>query len=793
MSKFKLIITSFALALAVLGCSTNSVSQDATAKSTLVSIKKENGGQKVYLPSGKTLFFGPEYNLSEEEMVSFAMDLEGDSTSTSSDMDALPQEGAASKTALGKVAIEPGETDSRKVYVGNTDTYYSSTNGFRTFAVWVTDNTTEVYVKWYEEIQGGVGNWVFRGSETVKGANVKKSRTVFVDRLENFKVVVKGITETPGKPLSYCHYKVSCSMNAFVGIQSYTSNDFANTNTWFKADASVSWYWGGATTWMVVNDLTKEILLVDGYVSKSTLGASKNIYAGTDELKRVVRFVNIIRQFIAKGYSVEGALITHRHGDHMGDLPYILGGIRTENKKNFLGTGIALQGAGYQGSGFGGNMEIPVYMSNESKENPYYMVSAYDSVWMKPTYVIKTALHGGSIDGKEFAIGAAFNLGGFQITPYSWYHGDIGDGSFGDEISFGPGVRTLAFTIQGKGTNPAKVFYTGGYVEDDANLNYISSEIEAHHIIFADGGSLKTAKSAQTINLLASSPVGYNYIFSNHNDNNSNTYDMDDNREEVEVLFERFILEDVASIKNGIVTWRGNVRNIKLGYFNNRLGDACQTSIALESTSFVPDSSANLRWSFNTLDNAVFPEYYTSNRNAIALHATATTSAPGRNGNAANFTGSDYVAIQNSPSLNFGTGDFTLSFWIKTSDDYRAILDKRDASTEVGYHVYINGGRPLLQIAGPNGYLNFCNASGTKINDGAWHKVVITVARSSATGGKIYVDGILNHQFDPKLSLGSITNTSPLFVGRHKNGTTFKGQIDDLFLASSVVPLVNTP
>lgn len=792
MSQFKVIITSFALALGVLGCSTNSVSQDATAKTTLASIKKENGGQKVYLPSGQTLFFGPEYNLSEEEMVAMALELESDSSGASYNMDALPEEGASSKTALGKVAIVPGETEDHKVYEGNTDNFYSSTNGFRTFTVWVSDNTTEVYVKWYEETQEGVGNWVFRGSETVKGSDVKKSRTVFLDGRENFKVVVKGIRETPDKPLSYCHYKVSCSFDAYVGSQSYTSTDFANTSTWFQADANVRWYWGGCATWMVVNDFTKEILLVDGYVSKATLGASHDFSAELYQLKRVARFVNIIRQFIAKGYSVEGALITHRHGDHMGDLPYILGGIRTENKANFLGTGIALKGAGYQGTGYGGNMEIPVYMSNGSSSDPYYIKSTYDSLWMKPTYVMKTTLHAGYIDGKDFAVGEVFYLGGFQITPYSWYHGTIGDGEF-IGISFDPLVRTIAFTIQGKETNSAKVFYTAGYVEKDDDVDHIISNIDAHHVIFADGGSLETARSAQTINILASSPVGYNYIFNHHNDNNSNTDDMDDRRQKVERLFGRFMQEGIVTIENGSEKWRGNARNIKLGYFTNRLGDACLTSIALEATSFVPDSSAKLRWSFNTLDNAVFPEYYTSNRNAIALHATATTSALGRNGNAANFTGSDYVAIQNSPSLNFGTGDFTLSFWIKTSDDYKAILDKRDAGTGVGYHVYIFNGVPLLQLAGPNGYLNFYNASGTKINDGFWHKVVITVARNSTTGGKIYVDGVLSHPFDPKISLGSITNSSPLFVGRHKDGATLKGQIDDFFLASSVVPLANTP
>lgn len=151
--------------------------------------------------------------------------------------------------------------------------------------------------------------------------------------------------------------------------------------------------------------------------------------------------------------------------------------------------------------------------------------------------------------------------------------------------------------------------------------------------------------------------------------------------------------------------------------------------------------------------------------------------------NVASFNGTNYQQIPNSASINFGTGDFSVSVWVKTSvTTTQTILDKRDPSTDIGYHMVIYSGVVLFQVHGPSGYLNYYNLTSKKINDGQWHHIVVTIDRDNTTGGKIYVDNTLQHTFDPRLSFGSVSNTAPLYIGRHKDGAYFIGRIDDFRL-----------
>ncbi len=521
-------------------------------KETQNTIKKEKGGHRVYLATGEKIFFEDRYKLSEEEMINIALDM--------TSKEELEEENNLDQSD-DNLRIAPGQTRKYRVWTRRTDRHYSSQNGYRTFSIWVPDNRTKVKAYWYEETQAGINNWVFRGYEMVSGANKRFSRTVYLDSRENFKIKVVGEKSSPRKR-RICYYYVSCSSN-FGDVKAYNSGDFTNTSTWFEAASNQKWYWGGATTWMVVNDIAKEILLLDGYVDKSTLGANRNYYIKPSERRRVARFVNVIRDFVAKGYDVKGILTSHRHGDHIGDIPYILGGIKSNNKNDFMKSGVALTGAGYKN-------KIPVYMNRETESDPYYANKTYDNSYMKPDSIVYPAFHNGYIDGKEFTAGSLFSFGDFQITPYIWYHGKLADGVKDN-------IRTLAYNIQCRRRHrfdkTAKTFFTSGYVERSANLNHINREIQAHHIIFADGGNMETAKSAKTIKLLNSSPVGYNYIIANHIDNNSNKYGMTNNREETQELLARFMQAGIVNMDNGNVKWRGTPTKLRLGYFNNRLGD----------------------------------------------------------------------------------------------------------------------------------------------------------------------------------------------------------------------------
>lgn len=327
----------------------------------------------------------------------------------------------------------------------------------------------------------------------------------------------------------------------------------------FKADASVRWLWGGCTSFLVINDQTKDLLLIDAYVDKSTLGNNHFYPVGLLGRKRVARYVNQIRGLVAQGYTISGILMTHGHGDHAGDLRYILSGIKMPSKNDFMQTGIALTGKAYSSN-------LKVYMNTEARNSSIeYMVASgdYDS-YVNPVIDTTKLAPVGLIYNKPFKVGAAFTYGTFSITPYIWYHGKI-DGT----ISLNSPVRTIAYGVKGLGySNPATVFVTGSYIEKSDQVKEVNANIPAHHLLFADGGDDITAMSAMRINLLPNPPTGANYIIPTHNDNNSNySLDMTDNRDEALGLYSRLV-------KLGIVNyWQTTPHTIKLGYFANRLGD----------------------------------------------------------------------------------------------------------------------------------------------------------------------------------------------------------------------------
>jgi hypothetical protein len=149
-------------------------------------------------------------------------------------------------------------------------------------------------------------------------------------------------------------------------------------------------------------------------------------------------------------------------------------------------------------------------------------------------------------------------------------------------------------------------------------------------------------------------------------------------------------------------------------------------------------------------------------------------------------TDSNYSSyVKDADVLDFGTGDFTIAVLIKPAavGGLRSILDKRTSSG--GYHLCVDNGQILLQIADSNGYTNF--GSGTSpyaLRAGQWYSVVVTVDRDNSKGLKIFVDGYKFATQDPTGRKKSVSNGSDLLIGKHKDypSNAFNGQIDELRL-----------
>jgi hypothetical protein len=166
---------------------------------------------------------------------------------------------------------------------------------------------------------------------------------------------------------------------------------------------------------------------------------------------------------------------------------------------------------------------------------------------------------------------------------------------------------------------------------------------------------------------------------------------------------------------------------------------------------------------------------------------------PGIVGQAFSFVAEgDGVEVRDAGNLNFGAAasagaDLSIDAWIATSSTARvlSIVDKRSGasgSQATGYTLFLYEGRLAFQL-GDGTFFNYISPSSLPdLRDGAWHHVAVTVDRTSAIGGSLYVDGAVVLTFDPTNRPGSLTNREPLFIGRHaaSPGATFIGLIDEV-------------
>jgi subtilisin-like proprotein convertase family protein len=159
-----------------------------------------------------------------------------------------------------------------------------------------------------------------------------------------------------------------------------------------------------------------------------------------------------------------------------------------------------------------------------------------------------------------------------------------------------------------------------------------------------------------------------------------------------------------------------------------------------------------------------------------------------------NFNGfSDSYVTFDTNAGNFGTRDFTIDFWIKTTNTAeQAVLNKRSAcglDNMWDVRMLANGELvfEMAQDTNPADYENVTTK--TNINDGHFHEVAIT---RSGLVLAMYVDGILNGSLTNP-GIDNIANTSLLTAGTDPcisgpgapDGTqAFGGDLDELDLWS---------
>ena len=141
----------------------------------------------------------------------------------------------------------------------------------------------------------------------------------------------------------------------------------------------------------------------------------------------------------------------------------------------------------------------------------------------------------------------------------------------------------------------------------------------------------------------------------------------------------------------------------------------------------------------------------------------------------------DYVSIPNSAVFDFGTGDFTISTWFKTSspnNQHVINFSQYDNNPHIEiYNNWLYAGRIGAYLL-PRSFNLYYQGN---VNDNKWHHAVITMDNGTTNGCKLYLDG---QQRDQGTYSQSLQDWDAIAIGARKTSGSvvydFDGQIDNV-------------
>lgn len=176
-------------------------------------------------------------------------------------------------------------------------------------------------------------------------------------------------------------------------------------------------------------------------------------------------------------------------------------------------------------------------------------------------------------------------------------------------------------------------------------------------------------------------------------------------------------------------------------------------------------------------------------------------------GNGITFDGTDdYLctgttgSCSSSANIDFTTGNFSVSFWLKTSGSptSKFIVDKRNAAAGAGYNIQIDAsGKMQSNTAGAVGSIA-TSASTKTINDNLWHFITLTLNRPTNNSNcaaantctlQQYIDGIADGS-GTSTTQTSLTNTGALYIACNSAATPtncVNATIDEFTLTATVL------
>ncbi len=188
------------------------------------------------------------------------------------------------------------------------------------------------------------------------------------------------------------------------------------------------------------------------------------------------------------------------------------------------------------------------------------------------------------------------------------------------------------------------------------------------------------------------------------------------------------------------------------------------TGIAAIQFGFIPAKSlTNL-----TANGAVNDSIFTGDLTSVA-----------GTGAALDFDGLDDQVSLGTTLGSFGTGNFTIEFWVKTTASSGAIYSKRSGCGCGNFlEISLNGSGKIRYEQSEAGCTNLANMTGNlTINNGAWRHVAV-VRNGSAVS--FFVDGALDKTATPSPTPANINNANVLRLGQGACDRFGGGALDEL-------------
>lgn len=215
-------------------------------------------------------------------------------------------------------------------------------------------------------------------------------------------------------------------------------------------------------------------------------------------------------------------------------------------------------------------------------------------------------------------------------------------------------------------------------------------------------------------------------------------------------------------------------------------GDQAYFGGAIYGTSFDVSSAIVSYYRMEQTSGTSVTDNQAANTGTSSVNLTSLT-VPGKIGNGFEFDGiaGEYIDLGSNASLKF-TGDFSVAFWIKTTQSSTArIMGNRSASgNNIGYEIFINstsvaapGAIGMILDTGSTASTVATIRGSTIVNTGGWFHCVFVRSGSSLL---LYINSISDAE-PISLSGDSGTNAGNTYIGRTPlTASYFSGTLDNV-------------